>query len=873
MLNHPTHAPQATQAQAAQSSRSAGMPGASSTLPEQAYVVHRLAGIRTLPDLHGLLLVALAAAWLAGILCESRLALPLWLLLPAGGGCVTLALLLRWLELRTLMSRWLLLSLLLLSCAAFGAGRLALSSPANDPTAVSSFIGRGPVTIRGSISAEPALRAHSILLEVDASRLRLDNAHTWQETHGTVAVLMPTPAGPYPPEYGDTVELHGPLEPVANSFADAPANPSPANQATSPAKHVYSVTAPAGIFAAMSFPRLLILERGGGNPILAWLFRLRQQLAQAISQSLPEPEASLLIGILLGLKTPVLRAQYQLFQASGTVHLVVTSGFKVTVLSGMLAALARRVMGRRWALGVVLAGIGAYTILSGAGPAAIRAGIMGAVLAIAPQIGRSYNLYTSLAFAALVMSAWSPYMLWDVGFQLSMLGTLGIALLVPLMMARLEHRLSRVPIAYFGAELIAVTLAAQIATLPIQAITFGQLSLVAPLANLLAVPFLGTLLGIGVLVGLLGLAAPAAGALAGWVCWPLLWLVYQIIARSAVFPFASLAIGALDLRLAWLYYAALGLAILGLLKRSPFAVSSEHPRPIRAMRQQARRMQAHWRLAGVLLVILAACLATLATLPNPRLRIAWLDTGPRGQAILLQTPGGHTALIDGGADPAALETALSQQLPFWHHSIDLALLTNPRSGHLLGLIDATSHYHIRQAADAGTLHPSAIYTTWRATLEQRQIPYARIRQGVTIQLEPGILLQVLSPGPTLSQDPHHEDTNALILRLVTPTLRVLLLGETDELALSNLAARGSDLHADIVQIALRPDQSPEAWPTLAALLPVIQPALIVVTPASAITRAPTSAPPPPSETLHTLSVATTGTLTLTAQGGHWWLEQ
>ncbi|HEU5198665.1 MAG TPA: hypothetical protein VFU32_03445 [Ktedonobacterales bacterium] len=117
------------------------------------------------------------------------------------------------------------------------------------------------------------------------------------------------------------------------------------------------------------------------------------------------------------------------------------------------------------------------------------------------------------------------------------------------------------------------------------------------------------------------------------------------------------------------------------------------------------------------------------------------------------------------------------------------------------------------------------------------------------------------------------DTNALILRLVTPGLRVLLLGETDTTALSNLISSRANVRADIVQVALQPNQSLEMLLGSANLLPAIQPAMIVVTPASATTNGTsTSAPAAVSTTIRTFSIASTGTLALTASAGQWWLD-
>lgn len=840
--------------------RPAGVAHSTTALLERERPAARPFTIATLPDLRGLLLVALVVAWLVGILLESLVTLSFWPLLIFAGAAGMLAVCARRVGLTLRRARWLALGLLLLACAALGAARLSLANPVGDAAAVSAYIGRGAVIIRGEVGAEPDLRNRSVLLEVDASSLSLDNGHTWRDVHGSVAVTVPGPNSPYAPEYGDSVEVRGVLEPVRDSPVPAPSS------STLP------VAAPTGIFAAMTLPRLTIVERGGGNPLLAWFYALRQRLAQAISLALPEPEGSLLIGILLGLKTSALRDQYALFQQSGTVHLVVTSGFKVTVLSGLLAVCATRLLGRRWAIVPLLLGIVAYAILCGAGPAAQRAGIMGALLVIAPRMGRTYNFYTALAFAALVMSALSPYVLWDVGFQLSLLGTLGIVLLTPILAGWLGLLLDHVPGGKLSTELFCVTLAAQIATLPIQIIIFRQISLVAPLTNLLVVPLLGILLAMGVLVGVGGLLLPIAGAWAGWACWPLLWLVYQIIARSAALPFASVTVGSLDLVLAWVYELALGVVVAWLVTTPDLLGVIERPFSTKGSRSQSRQTHARWRVAGVVLLLVTAGATTLATLPDQRLHITWLDVGTGGQAALIETPAGHMVLLDGGDNPVALEEALGQQLPFWQHTLDLVLLTNPRQGHLAGLMDVLGHYHVNLAGDAGMLHPSTAYASWRATLEQHGVPYRRLRQGATIQLEPGVALQVLSPGPVLSDDEQNEDTNALILRLVSPGLRVLFLGETSDRALGAIMTNGSGLRADVVQVALPAGAASAGQTVLSELLLIAQPALLVVTPATASKNSEAPAVPTSSEPFRTLNVASTGALALAADSAKWWLE-
>src|SRR6266516_6319696 len=251
------------------------------------------------------------------------------------------------------------------------------------------------------------------------------------------------------------------------------------------------------VLASLSFPRLNMVG-SSGNPIIATLFHLRLRLASIIEQSLPQPMAALLIAILLSLQTPALKPLAKLFQLTGTAHLIVPSGFKVTILAGIVAGSTRWIYKRRdkqlkpllpaqkregywrqWLVtSIVILCIIAYSVLSGAGPAAQRACIMGIILAIAPRFGRAYNIYTAMALAVLIMCIFDPFELWNTGFQLSTIGTLGIVVLTPLYQ-RLFSPIEHVPFTTIILETVAVTLAAQIATLPIFASTFKQVSIIA----------------------------------------------------------------------------------------------------------------------------------------------------------------------------------------------------------------------------------------------------------------------------------------------------------------------------------------------------------------------------------------------------------
>lgn len=782
------------------------------------------------PLFGGYALVAVAAAWIAGMALRALGTLPAlttlaWLLLAAGGAGVWIsgATLGKWSSGRAARRGWrAVLVVGILACwAALGAARAAAADGSFAADSVARLATNRSVYLRGAVASEPDVRNGYRLLTVDVSQASTDGARTWETATGSIEAVVSGPDDWFAPAYGDTLTLAGKLQPLGSGYA-AP-----------------------GIVARLTGTRATVEARGGGNPLLAALFALRLRLAEAIQRSLPEPEAALLIGILLGLKTPALRARLPLFTATGTIHLVVPAGLKVSTLAE-IATYVVRPLGR-WArtLAALLA-VGAYAAIGGGGPAAIRAAIMGALLALAPALGRAYNVFTALAVATLAMAALQPSVIYDAGFQLTVLATFGLPLLVPPVQRRLARWLRLLPGSAAIAELLAVTIAAQIATLPVLALTFHQISLVAPLANLLAVPLLAPLLALG---GLLAVCATVSGALAipalalSWIVWPLLWLVDHVIEVCAALPLAALPTGDIPAPVAWVYYAALAGSVAWFgpwLRRRRSATSGASGSASAHVGGATGHMRlSRGLLAAVLLTALLASLGAAApALARGTAHLDFLDVGTGGEAMLLRLPSGATALIDGGANGPALEALLAGKLPWWQRSVDLAVLTDPRAGDELGLADAAAHFALADAADAGMAHPSAQYVAWLDATRKAGAAHTRVWQGVTLRLGTGsgggsTVLRVLSPPQGLFPASEGSTTQSddLILRLETPGLRALLLGAADDYALDALAGASEPLAADVVEVALPVGSALDLAGPLGTVLERAHPKVIVICPA------------------------------------------
>ncbi len=824
-------------------------------------------------DLHGLTLVLLAGAWLAGILLDALAPLPALALL-VGAGTALLFLFPLWYNPQGR------LIMLLIACLFFGAYRYTLSSPLTDTKAISTYNDEN-VTIQGTVSDEPKIQGRSRVLIISVTQVLNPKTASWQDADGQVSVqtLGTLIEDPYGANYGDVVELQGKLQ-----KPQLPGSPS--------------------IFASMAFPRITIYQNES-NPIIAFFYHLRVTLATIIDQSLPQPEAALLIAILLSLRTPALKPLIAAFNATGCAHLIAPSGFKVTIMAGLVVNSLKRLYEspkssqkllpaqRRgnWRRGLVtffvLVSVVVYTLLSGAGPAALRAGIMGALLVIAPRIGRIYNVYTALALSALLMSVFDPFVLWDIGFLLSFIGTLGIVLFTPFFQFYIRF-LNRLPLGTHLTEILAATLAAITVTLPLFAINFHEVSFIAPVTNILTVPLLGLVLTLGLFICIAGLFFLPLATLLGYIAWPFLIYIHAVVTWCFNLPGSYISVGTLDSSLAWIYYAFLALTVYGVWQRRIFPISemTHGHQPLFSWSQRTRLVV---QVSIALLIVLATGTTALATRPDGRFTVTFLDVGPvgqqpQGEAILVHTPDAKTILIDGGLDATSLSQELDSRLPSWQRTLDAVILTSPRSEHLAGLQDIVTRFQIGEVIDAGMLHPSAAYALWRRTIRDRGLRYIPVTQGIILTVGTQVTLQILWPMASLHKGTSEIRDNGLVVRLVGPDFSLLLLGSTaqSKYALAGLLATLplNYLHTSIVQVIGEVDKQ---FPVeLTEVLQQAQPSLLVITPAILSAKLRKSgatsviALPPPlslktNDVLHTQVVQTAqvGTLEISGSAGSW----
>jgi len=280
--------------------------------------------------------------------------------------------------------------------------------------------------------------------------------------------------------------------------------------------------------SAMIPQATLVGRKSGGISAQGILFSIKHYFEYSVERLFPEPDGSLLEGILLGERRTIPQSLTQAFVASSLVHVVVLSGHNITIVSeGVFRALAFLSRTGQYATGAVLMFL--FAAMTGFGTTTVRALIMALVALLARYQHRSALALRSLAVAAAAMVLWNPSsLLHDPSFILSVLATFGLITFAPWV----EQKLWRVPNykRFDIRSIMATTIAVEIFVTPALLYFSGTFSVFAVPANLLALPAIPLAMFLGFVSGLVGFVSPTAALVPVLLCDLLLkWMILVAI--------------------------------------------------------------------------------------------------------------------------------------------------------------------------------------------------------------------------------------------------------------------------------------------------------------------------------------------------------
>jgi competence protein ComEC len=770
-------------------------------------------------------LVPLAAAFTLGIALEHWLELrpvgwtaALGVALVLGGGVW-------WAGMQRAV--WAVLSLGFLCLGGQAMAAVLFGAPANHLSRLSEADLLSPVGLEGWVVGPPDPRPaeardagdpERTRFVVEVTRLRLGAA--WVVARGRARLTLMGEA----PEiaYGDEVRGFFRLR-VPRRFGNPGAFDYPAYLATQ------------GIFLeGWTREPLETLAAGRGSTVLAAIFRMRALLLRRLDAALPAQQAALLKATVLGDRSGLSPEVNQAFLDSGTYHILAISGLNVSLLAGTLFGLFRLLRASpRLAAAAAAILVTLYAALAGASPSVIRAAVMADAYLLAVILDRRGDLVNSLALSALALLWWNPRFLFDVGFQLTYLATLGILVILP----ACDTALATLPRALrWSGESVAITLAATFMTLPILAGAFNRVAPVGILANLPIVPLSGLITALGTAACAILLAVPAG---LSWLNQANAWLVDLLFATArwfAAFPWSTLRVYTPTPGMLVAYYFTATACLLAL---SP----GPGRRPDRPEMEPTGIRRRTWRLAaaGALVGALALCVQIGLRLwppaEAPTLTLTLLDVG-QGESLFLGLPEGRRMLVDAGGVPGSrFDIGARVVAPFllheWVGSLDVLVLTHAQADHIGGVSAILRAFPVGEVWSGDTPYSSVAFLWVQEYLRHRRIPL-RILSASSPEIRWGeATIQVLHPPPRahpalrLGTRPVRgapftglrSNDASLVLRLGIGSQAALLTGDVEREGELALLRRPAPLRAQVLKVPHHGSRTSSSSPFLAAVRP------------------------------------------------------
>lgn len=518
--------------------------------------------------------------------------------------------------------------------------------------------------------------------------------------------------------------------------------------------------------------------------------RARVRAIFGVDYALP---AALLLADTEGL-TPELR---QRFADAGLIHVLAISGLHVGLIAGAVELLARALrVPRRPAAGVAALGALAYVALLGFPPAALRSGVMLAAMAVARLRQRPTSPWAVLAVGAAIPLVGGVRVAASLGYQLSVIGV--AALLAAGALARRWRALADIRgwRGSLGRAMLAST-AATAASAPIVAWHFGRLSLVGPLANIVASPvvaFLQPLLFLALALAPMEHAA----ALAADAARPVLRLFDGVAAGAAALPGASVAVAP-----TLVGAVCLGLAMAALL------VACLATFPGRA-------------LVTAAMACAMAVWLPVSPLTGGVLELHMLDVG-QGDAIALRTPAGRWLLVDAGRIWRGGDAGQRTVLPYLRRRggpLAAFILSHPHADHVGGAASVLRTMRPAEYWDAGYPAGGEAYSRSLIESAERQIRWHRVHPGDSLVVD-RVVVRFLAPDSTWAARLPDANSASTVAVISYGAVRIMLTGDAEAAEEEWLLARyGAEaLRADILKVGHHGSRTSTTPAFLAAVRP------------------------------------------------------
>lgn len=523
-------------------------------------------------------------------------------------------------------------------------------------------------------------------------------------------------------------------------------------------------------------------------PVEEWIEVVHKQVGFGIEIIFDPEAAAVLRALLLGDRSEIDPEITEDFARSGVIHILAVSGLHVgfVIIFCVIIGWFFRLNERNLILLTLLV-IWIYSLITGLKPPVVRASVMASIYMIGRFRDKPVPAGNLLAFAAIILLLFRPGDIFHAGFQLSFAAVVGIIFLYPKIEKSIRsfvvvQNLYRIGIFKWIFRLMAVSLAAQIATLPFSSFHFGRVSLIGVFANLIVIPAVFLI----VIAGAISLILlPVSSGLAQFIsALPNGLILFVIRLTDAI---SDISFSSLEN-----WYPPIWVLLLYITLVIAFF---------------------NWRKASAIFFALVATLFILnfavwqdVFLGHSKLKVTFLDIG-QGDATLIQLPEGQNILIDAGPrgfDNSGFDAGAEIILPFFHRlsikKLDMVFITHPHIDHIGGLQAIVDAIRIESIIFADTTYKSGAFQELLEEIKKKQVRIAFAKRGQIFKTFSPVKIWVTGPSSDYKRGNKNLNEASLVLQIRYGKTAMLFTGDTEFQGEQNMLPFGDLLKSDILQV-------------------------------------------------------------------------
>jgi competence protein ComEC len=669
---------------------------------------------------------------------------------------------------------------------------------------IGQYIDKGKIAVEGIVIETPLAYPDKNVLIIRCLRIIKDNIYV--PVSGNIRLVIP-PDLKF--QYGDFIRFHSTLKGIHNF--------------NNPGGFDYeSYLNLRGIYATgfiSDNSKIILLRQKTANRARLKLESFRNYLKEIIYKNASSPQKEIIEAMTIGNQNEIPTDVRDNFNKTGTAHILSISGLHIGMVStvafffAFLILKSSEYLMLRFNI-IKLAATAAflmvliYALIAGMGVTVMRSALMALIFLIALIWGKQKDLYSTLALAGLIILAISPEAFFDISFQLSFMAVLALIYIVPKFSNIPFEKFSSLPLwthgtIRYGYLSVIVCIAATIGTLPLIMYYFNRVSCITIIANLVAVPLLGTLtLAIAMLFIL---SAFFSAAIAGYFI------------KVASF-FVQISVALIN-KLAALSWSSFNTTKPNLIEIAAFYLLIfliiQFIEAIKKRKSQKEFSSSRFRVVKYLLIITVVFFTVDITFLaikdklSSDLTITVIDVG-QGNSILVQFPGGGNMLIDGGGfSEGSFDIGKTVVAPFLYHErishINTVVLSHHHPDHLLGLIYIMNNFDVRQIWKSNLPVNPEDFPEWEKAIKLNNLNVFLFSNKSPERIFNEVQVKVLWP-PTSSDkdinDLSYDEVNdsSLVLKITFGNVSFLIPGDISGNVEKQLVAAEKDLRSDVLVV-------------------------------------------------------------------------